>query len=415
MTQIVKKRMTIMVTALIVVFGGIIAFNLIKSIMIQRFLSHMPTPTVSVSSVNAIERDWIPRIAAVGNFVAINGVDVNSQIGGNVTAIHFNSGQYVEKDQPLIDIDDRVEQATLQFNEADLSLQTINFKRQQDLFKRNATPKSSVDEAQAKMLEAQANVDKTKALIQQKHITAPFSGKAGIRQINLGQYITPGQTAIVTLQSVDPLFIDFYLPEQLLGRLKLNQGILFSVEQNPGLQFKGTITAINSKIDTNTHTIQVQAMLPNCPQTALKDPAHTTLIKIKDHIVYCDSQLNKKNHVEQFNFVPGMFASIAVVEPKIHNAVVLPSTAISYSLYGNSVFVIEKDNNPSDTQKELLHVKRVFVSVGEQLGNDTVITKGIHAGQQVVSSGELKLNDGTPVTINNKVTLKPIAPNQLGQ
>ena len=410
---LMKKRMTIMVIALLVVFGGIIAFNLIKGLMIKRYFAHFELPSIAVSSVMAKEQNWEPWIGAVGNFVAINGVDVNSQSSGKVVAIHFNSGQFLQKDQPLIDIDDSVEQATLSYNQADLVLQDINYKRQIDLSKRGATSASSVDEAKAKMLQAQANVDKTQALIRQKHITTPFAGQLGIRKINLGD-ITPGQTAIVALQLMDPLYLEFYVPEQLLGHLSLNQTITFSVEQNPGLRFQGKITAINSKIDTNTHTIQVEATLPNCPAEALKDPAHSSLVKLKKQpnnaapIVSCDSTLNASNNIVQYSFMPGMFAAIDIEQPPIPHVVVLPSTAISYTLYGNSVFIIEKDKNPDDKGNEILRVKRVFVSTGEQHGNDTMITKGIKAGQLVAASGELKLQDGTRVTINNDVQLNHI-------
>ncbi|ASQ45306.1 Multidrug resistance protein MdtA precursor [Legionella clemsonensis] len=416
-----KKRMTIMIIALVVVFGGIIAFNLFKSFMIKRFFASYEPPAVSVSSVTAVKKNWKPTIAAVGNFVAINGVEVNSQTSGNVIEIHFESGQYLEKDQPLIDIDDRVDQATLKFNKADLALKELSYKRQADLFKRGATPSSNVDEALASLQQAQANVEKTQAEISQKHITAPFSGQLGIRQVNLGQYITPGQTSIVTLQSMDPLFLEFYLPEQMLKRLHLEQRIQFSVEGFPNRVFEGKITAINAKVDTNTHNILVQATVPNCPAT---DPQLKSAKDQKSQkennpmVIKCDSSLNAKNHVTQFAFIPGMFAAISVEQPSIPDTVVLPSTAISYSLYGNSVFVIEKDKQgkKDNEGKDILRVRRVFVSTGEQEGNFTVIKKGIEPGQQVVSSGELKLQNGTRVVINNSVKLQDAAdPDQLGQ
>ena len=411
---LLKKRMTIMVIALVVVFGGIILFNLIKGFMIKRYFAHMSLPAVNVSSVMAKEQNWEPRIAAVGNFMAINGVDVNAQASGNVVAIHFNSGEVLQKGQPLIDIDDSVEQAVLKFNQADLALKDINYTRQVDLAKRGATSMSSVDEAKAKLLQAQADVEKSQALIHQKHITMPFSGQLGIRKINLGEYISPGKTAIVALQMMDPLFLEFYLPEQLFGHLKLNQTITFSLDQYPKLRFQGKITAINSRIDSNTHTIQIQATLANCPSDAMKDPAHSPLVKTtqqadeKRTLVLCDSELNSKNNITQFSFMPGMFASIDVEQPVIPNRVVLPSTAISYTLYGNSVFIIEKDKNKDDHGEDILRVKRVFVSTGDQQGNNTVITKGVKAGQMVVASGELKLQNGTRVIINNDVPLNNI-------
>nr|HAT8712735.1 efflux RND transporter periplasmic adaptor subunit [Legionella jordanis] len=417
-----KKRMTIMIIALVVVFGGIIAFNLFKSFMIKRFFASYEPPAVSVSSVTAIKKNWEPRIAAVGNFVAMNGVDVGSEASGKVVNIHFESGQYLEKGQPLIDIDDSVDQATLKFNKADLTLRELNYKRQADLFKRGATSSSSVDEATANLAQAQANVEKTEAEIQHKHITAPFSGKVGIRQVSLGQYITPGQTSIVTLQSMDPLFLEFYLPEQMLQRLHLNQEIQFTVEEFPNATFKGKITALNAKVDPNTHNIWVQATVPNCPAPA-NNPKTLNFVStqsqsVERKLIACDSNSNQKNHVTQFAFIPGMFASISIEQPAIPDVIVLPSTAISYSLYGNSVFVIEKDKNGKKDKdgKDILRARRVFVSTGDQEGNYTVVLSGIKEGQQVASSGELKLQNGTRVVINNSVELKDIAdPDKLGQ
>lgn len=419
-----KKRMTIMIIALTIVFGGIIGFNLIKGIMIKRFFANYEPPPVTVSSVQAIKKSWEPRISAVGNFLAINGVDVNSQASGNVTKIHFDSGQVIQKDSPLIDIDDSVDQAMLKFNQADMALKKLNYQRQTDLFKRGATSSSSVDEGKANLQQAQANVEKISAQITQKHITAPFSGRLGIRQVNLGQYISPGQTAIVTLQSLDPLYLEFNLPEQLLKELHLDQGIEFNMEGFPNLLFEGKITALNSKVDPNTHNILVQATLPNCPADAFKDLSHTTLVKTSKEIdgnktiVNCNSELNTKNKVDKFIFIPGMFTAITIEQPAIPNVIVVPSTAISYSLYGNSVFIIEPDKEGKKDKDGnlLLFVKRVFVKTGDQEGNFTVIKSGIKEGQQIVSSGELKLQNGTRVLINNSVPLNSVSnPETLGE
>jgi membrane fusion protein, multidrug efflux system len=401
-----KKRMTIMIIALVVVFGGIIGFNFFKGIMIKRFFAKYAPPPVSVSAVTASQKNWQPHLAAVGNFVAMNGVDINSEVSGNVVKIYFDSGQYLEKDSPLIDIGDKSDQATLKFNQAELALRELNYQRQIALFKRGANSSATVDEATASLHQAQANVERTQAQIGSKHIKAPFSGQLGIRQVNLGQYLIPGQTTIVTLQSLDPLYLEFHLPEQMLKSLHINQAIQFRVEEFNDLLFEGKITAINAKIDPNTHNILIQATVPNCPLAALSNLQKTTLIKTRKQIdgdktiIRCDSQVNQANHITQFAFIPGMFADINVALSPIPNVVVLPSTAISYSLYGNSVFVIEKDK-----ENNALQVKRVFVRTGEQEGNSIIIKKGVEAGQQVVSSGELKLKDGTPVVINNKAQL----------
>ncbi|WP_298627144.1 efflux RND transporter periplasmic adaptor subunit [uncultured Legionella sp.] len=419
-----KKRMTIMGIALLVVFGGIIAFNLIKSMMIKQFFASYQPPAVTVSSAVAESVDWLPTISAIGNFVAMNGVDVNSEASGNVIKIDFDSGQFVNKDEPLITIDDSIDQALLKFNQSELTLKELNYKRQTDLFKKGATPSSSVDEAKANLQQAQAKVEQIQAQINQKHITAPFSGRLGIRQVNLGQYISPGQTSIVSLQSLDPLYLEFYLPEQLYKRVQKKQTITFSVEEFPNALFEGTISAINSKIDLNTHNVLVQATLPNCPAAAVKDPTNSPLVKTRKEprgskiIVSCNSEVNRQNKISEYVFIPGMFASIEIPQPAEPNTVIVPSTAVSYSLYGNSIYVIEKNTEGKKNQDgtDQLTVNRVFVTTGEQQGNYTVVKKGIKAGQLVVSTGDLKLQNGTPVVINNSVQLLDISnPDNMGQ
>jgi len=419
-----KKRMTIMGIALLVVFGGIIAFNLIKAVMIKQFFSTYQPPAVTVSSAIAKAVDWQPTIDAVGNFVAINGVDISSEASGNVMQIDFESGQYVQKDSPLVTIDDTVDQAVLKSNQSELTLKELNFKRQTDLFKRGATPISSVDEAKANLQQAQAKVEQTQAQIKHKHIVAPFAGRVGIRQINLGQYVSPGQTSIVSLQSLDPLYLEFYLPEQLFKSIRLDQPITFSLEEFPNYLFEGTITALNSKIDLSTHNVQVQASLPNCPAAGMKDPTKSPLMKTAKEprgsklIITCSTDMNTKSQIRDFVFIPGMYTSIEIGQPVTPNTVIVPSTAISYSLYGNSVYLIEKnkDGKKNDDGSDILTVNRIFVSTGEQQGNFTVIKKGIKPGQTVVSTGDLKLQNGTQVVVNNEVKLDEVSdPDNIGE
>lgn len=419
-----KKRLTIMGIALLVVFGGIIAFNFIKAFMIKRFFASYQPPAVAVASAVAKEINWVPTLNAVGNFAALNGVDLGSQASGNVVKIDFESGQYVEKGAPLVTLDDSIDQAVLKFNQSDLALKTLNYKRQSDLFKRGATPISSVDEAKAMLDQAQAKVDQTQAQINQKHITAPFAGRLGIRQVNVGQFVNPGQTTIVSLQSLDPLYLDFYLPEQLYKKVHPNQTITFSLEQFPELLFEAKVSAINSKVDLNTHNVLVQGILANCPASAIKNPASSPLVKTRQEannskkIVSCNTKANAQNKVQKYAFVPGMFAAIEIEQTAKAHTIVVPSTAISYSLYGNSVYIIEKDKEGKKNKdgSDVLTVNRVFVTIGEQQGNYTVIKKGVKAGQQVVSAGEVKLQNGTPVVINNEVKLNDASnPNLLGQ
>lgn len=408
-----KKRMKVMIIALLVVFGGIIAFNLFKSFMIKRFFANFQPPAVSVASAVAQEVNWRPRINAVGNFVAINGVDLSSQASGNVVKIDFDSGQFVDKGAPLITIDDSVDQEVLKFNQSDLTLKTLNYKRQTDLYKRGATPISNVDEAKATLEQAQARVEQTIAQINQKHISAPFAGRLGIRQVNLGQFVSPGQTTIVSLQSLDPLYIEFYLPEQLYKKVHPDQSISFSLEEFPNMLFEAKVTAINSKVDLNTHNVLVQGTLANCPANAIKDPENSPLVKSYKEtggdktIISCNTEINSTNKVQKYAFVPGMFAAIEIEQRAQPHTIIVPSTAISYSLYGNSVYIIEKDKEGKKNKdgSDILTVNRVFVTTGEQRGNYTVIKKGVTAGQLVVSAGEVKLQNGTPVVINNDVRL----------
>jgi membrane fusion protein (multidrug efflux system) len=398
-----KKKLII---GLALVFGGLIAYNVIKTYLIKRYLAHYHPPAATVSAVKVREQTWQSHINAVGNFVAKNGVDVNSQTAGAVVTIHFHSGQTIEANAPLVDLDDRIEQANLKSKQSELALQRINYQRQADLFKRGAAPKSIVDEAEARRLQAEADVERSSELIRQKHITAPFAGRLGIRQVNLGQYISPGQNTLVTLQSMDPLYLEFYLPEHLIKHAHLQQTIFFSIQQMPSLLFEAEISAINAKVDSSTHNVLIQATLANCPRKALKDPLHSPLLTGKKQndgkiLVQCQSKLNQTNNIQHFSFLPGMFAAIEIPAAQQQKALVLPSTAISYSLYGNAVYVIEKDKkDPS-----VLVAKRVYVTTGEQEGNDTVILSGLKPNQMVVSSGELKLQDGSPVIINNDVHL----------
>ncbi|MDF1678640.1 MAG: efflux RND transporter periplasmic adaptor subunit [Legionellaceae bacterium] len=410
------KPMTLMIIGLSVIFGGLILFNVGKGLLIRQFFKNFQPPAVTVASVDVQEKSWQPNLHAVGAFVAVNGVDINAEASGSVVNIHFKSGEMVKKDTLLVDIDDSVDKATLKANEADLVLQQVNYKRQAQLLKRNATSQSEVDTARAGMLEAESKVEHTRAVIAQKHIKAPFTGRLGIRMINLGEYITTGRTNIVTLQSLDPLFLEFYVPEQQLSRIHVGQNILFSVEPNTAKLFSGKITAINAKADTQTHNVKIQAAAANCPPEVFDESRRSHLIEAQKipntgyTKITCNTEKNQAANLEKYAFIPGMFTSISIEQPAVSGALVLPTTAISYSLYGDSVFLIEPqviDNvvQKNDKGEDILVVRRVFVTTGDEEGNQIVIKKGVKAGQKVVSAGEVKLQNGTHVVINNDVPL----------
>ncbi len=410
------KRSKRLLVGFFIFWGLVILFNLVKQTLMQYFLARYEPPPVTISSVVVKEKQWQPYLNSVGNFVAIRGVDVTSQVSGNVVKIHFDSGQSVKEQDPLIDLDDAIEQSTLKSNQAVLSLKKLNFKRLNELIKHHATSSSSLDEAEAALEQADASVDTVKTEILHKHITAPFSGQLGIRQVSLGQYVTAGQTHIVTLQSLDPLHFNFFLPEQYDKQLYLNQRLLLKVQGYPKLRFVSKIIAINPKSDTDTHNIEIQALLPNClteALTQLPDVVHPTLHIEKNPespymLVTCKPVLHDEHTPQQFAILPRMYASVAITLPLHEHVLVLPTTAISFSLYGHAVYLLEPSQASEKTKQGLLiyHVKRVFVESGDQEGNETIILSGLKSGDLVVGAGELKLQNGMRVVINNEIPLK---------
>lgn len=380
-----SKRMTILIIVLVIVFGGLVTYNIVRNYMMGNFFAHFEAPAAVVSTVEAKEENWQPVLHSVGSFVAIQGIEINSQVGGIIKTISFESGQYVKQGTPLLVIDDSVEQATLKDAQANLVLQRHNFERQARLLKTGSTSTSDMDAAKASMDRASAIVQQTRNTIAQKHIVAPFDGQLGIRQVSLGQYISPGQTDIVTLESNDPIYLQFYLPEQNFSEIYAGQSIRFIVDSIPGKAFEGKITAINSKIDINTHNILVQAIVNN---------------------------QQKDNH---FSFVPGMFAKVEVLLSEKKNVVVLPQTAVAYTLYGDSVYIVKQEGNDSE-EKPVLKVYRQFVKTGEKKGDRVVILEGVKAGEQVVNAGQMKLHNGSKILVNNTIVLNENKNlNKLGQ
>lgn len=363
--------MTVTAILLTVGFGGIFGWNVLRGYFINSFFANFEPPPVTISAVQAQEKTWQLYLKAVGSFVASSGVDISSEAAGIVKAINFSSGEEVEQGKVLIQLDDSVEQAVLKDNLAELSLTKLNYQRQRDLSKRGATANSIVDEAQAKLSKAEAAVARTQALIQQKTIRAPFGGKIGIRFVNLGQFISPGSAnKLVTLQALDPLYIQFSLPEQFLQKIYVSQPVALQVEAFGKTIFQGRISAIDAKVDSQTHNFLAQAMVAN-----------------KDHRLY-----------------PGMFADLKIMLPQQNKVITLPSTAIAYTLYGNSVFVIKEEGKDKEG-KPILRAYRQFVSTGEQRDGEVMIVDGLKAGDLVVDSGQLKLQNGTRVAVDN--TVKP--------
>lgn len=359
----------IVIIVLIVIFGGTFAFYAAKQMLIKIFFAHYQPPPVSVSTTQATAKTWSPTLTAVGTLTAVNGVDVTTQVNGQVTAINFQSGQMVQKDQSLVQLDDSLDQQTLNNDMAQLKLDQMNYERNLKLARQNMLAQSDLDSAQAKMVQSQANVATAQLNISHKNIKAPFAGKVGIRNINLGQFVTAGQ-ALVSLQSMDPMYVDFQLPEQDLTMISVGQTVQLTFDAFPGKVFKGVITAFDSKIDVNTRTLAVRATIPNQSQ----------------------------------ELYPGLFTNIAVLLPQQNNVLTVPQTAVTYSLYGNTIYIVTQKGVDKKNKPILVAIQR-FVTLGDRRDDEVQILSGLQPNEVVVTAGQLKLHNGSIITINNSLKL----------
>lgn len=365
-----KNRVVWVISIFLFIFVATFIFYGVKTFIIHLYLSRYQEPPVYVSTVKAETKTWRPFLSAVGSLKASNGVDVNAEVSGQILLIDFQSGQHVKQGDLLVQLNDDVDQKTLERDEAKLRFDKIDYERKELLLKENAVARTAVDAAKATYLQSLAAVASDNVMINQKKIRAPFAGKIGIRQVNVGQYITTG-TGIVTLQTLNPLYVDFSLPEQDLPKIKTDQPITLKVDAYPNELFEGKITAINSMVDVNTRSIAVRATIPNGNES----------------------------------LYPGLFADVQVILPKVDNVITVPQSAISYSLYGDSIYVVEQKGKDKKGTPELIAVQK-YVKTGERRGNVVAVLSGIKVGDIVVSSGQLKLHPNARVLINNAVNLQ---------
>lgn len=364
-----KTRIVWVISFFLFIFAATFVFYGVKLFMMRWYMAHFQEPPVYVSAVKAASKTWHPFLSAVGSLKASSGVDVNSEVSGQILSVDFQSGEHVKQGDLLVQLNDAVDQQALQRDEAKLRFDKIDYERKEILLQKNAVARTDVDAAKAAYLQALAAVASDNVMIQQKKIRAPFSGKIGIRQVNVGQYITTG-TGIVTLQALHPLYVDFSLPEQNLPLLKTGQDIRLKVDAYPNEVFYGKISAINSTIDVNTRSIAVRATVPN----------------------------------EKETLYPGLFANVEVILPQINNVITVLQSAITYSLYGDSVYVVE-DKGRDKSGKPLPIAVQKYVKVGERRDNVVAILSGIQPGEMVVTSGQLKLHPNSHVVINNTIKL----------
>nr|WP_298114754.1 efflux RND transporter periplasmic adaptor subunit [uncultured Pseudomonas sp.] len=363
------RRMLIMLAAVLVVVAALAAFK-INSFMQMGEAFSAPPPPISVAAAAAEQMQWQSRLPAIGTLRARQGVDLTVEVGGTVKELLFRSGEKVELNQPLLQLDSAVEQASLATAEAELGLARVEFERGRSLVNRQAISKSEFDRLSAQLQKANASVAQLKATLDKKRILAPFAGTIGIRQVDVGDYVATG-TTIATLQDLSRLHVDFYLPEQNAPQLAIGERVRIKVAAYPEEVFEGEIDAINPKVEDATRNLLLRAALDN-PEGRL---------------------------------LPGMFADLAVLLPSEAPQVVVPETAITYTLYGNSVYVIEQQKGEDgqaqqdDKGQSVLAVQRRFVDTGERREGLVVVNKGLQAGEQVVTAGQLKLDNGAHVAI----------------
>ena len=371
-----RKRMILMLVAALVIFGGVFGIKAMIGAQTNKFFDNMPQPAVAVSSANASTQAWSDDAEAVGTFVAVNGADVTTESGGVVRSIEFDAGQPVRAGAARVRLNSANEEATRRSLEASAKLAKVQADRWRKLGADKLVSLDDVQQRVAAAASARAQVEAQRALIAQKTIRAPFDGVLGIRKVNLGQYLAPG-AAIVSLQQLDPIYLDFSLPEQRIGQLVEGSMVRATVDAMPGAVFDGKVTAIEPLVDPNTRNFKAQATVQN-PDGKLR---------------------------------PGSFAHVGFALGGERQVVVIPQTAVSFNPYGNAVFVISKvkrKDGETDMQGkpltgDKLIVTQRFVKTGATRGDLVAITDGLKPGEQVVTSGLLKLRNDAEVTINNKV------------
>jgi membrane fusion protein (multidrug efflux system) len=362
------KRMVIMLIAVVIVFGGVFGFQLFKAAMIKKFMAAMSAPPQTVSAVTAHSSSWQPTIEAVGSLRAVRGADLSLEVAGVVDTISFNSGDDVKEGAVLLKLRSDDDAAKLESLQATADLSQLTLDRDLKQWKIQAVSQATIDTDRANLKNAQAQVAQQQAILDKKTLRAPFAGHLGIRAIDLGQYLGPG-TTIVTLQALDPIYLDFFVPQQAIDQVQLGQSVTVRIDAFKEQTFSGEISAINPKIETSTRNVQVRA--------TLKNPDHKLL--------------------------PGMYATVAINTGTPQNYITLPQTAITYNPYGDTVYVVESKSAETDGKPQQMTARQTFVTTGPTRGDQVAILKGVNEGETIVTAGQIKLHNGSPVLIDNSI------------
>lgn len=360
------KRMLIMLGAVILLIA-VLALG--KFLQIRKLMASSPKPGAqSVTAIKIAALEWQPQLSAVGTLTAVRGVDLSTEIAGLVREVNFKSGQDVRAGQLLVQLNADSDIAQLHALEAAAELSATVLARDKAQLEAQAISQAQVDGDMADLKSKRALVAQQAATVEKKSIRAPFAGKLGITTVNPGQYLNTGDK-IVTLQTIDPIYVDFFLPQKQISALSVGQKLTLSSDAYVGKTLSGKITAISPKIDLATRNVQVEATVSNAKRQML----------------------------------PGMFANVSLDVGAKKRYLTLPQTAITYNPYGSTVFVLKPGNAKDDKGNVQLTAQQVFVTTGVTRGDQVEILTGLKEGQQVVTSGQLKLKNGTPVVVNNTV------------
>ncbi len=360
-------------------FIGLLVFLTMRNIEKGKAMGKMfAPPPAAVTTVTVQPQTWQPVLSAAGSLKAVQGVTISTDLAGIVSEIAFASGTPVKKGALLVKLDTQQEEAQLRSAEARLTLAKADLERKRDLIEKKAIAASDLDTAQSQLAQAAAEVEEMKALVARKQLTAPFDGLVGIRQVNLGQYLSPG-AMIVPLQSLDPIYVEFALPQQHFDAIAVGKQLRVAASGVAADRFEGEITAIDSRVDEATRNVMIQGTLKN-PEHQLK---------------------------------PGMFVDVEILLPEKDGVLAIPSSSIAYAPYGDSVYIVKDATSPDG--KPAKEVQQKFVKLGPKRGDQVSITSGLAAGDEIVSSGVFRLRPGAAVQVNNAVQpgneLNPNPPN----
>lgn len=362
-----KKRVFLTTLVALVTVGAIFGYKFVTMRKAAAAMAAMKRPPAAVSTAPATAQTWGNTLSAVGTVESFQGVTLRSEIEGRILKLGFDSGQTVKPGDVLVELEADTERAQLKSLEAAAKLAAASLARARDLRASNTNTAVELEAAEAEHAQALAAVEGIKATLAKKRIVAPFAGRLGIRTIDVGQFLNKGDT-IVTLEAVHPAYVDFALPQQELPHLKPGLPVRVTVDAFPERIFEGKVEAIDPRVSDTTRNVRLRAIVPNTDETLR----------------------------------PGLFARVLVLLPATTPVLELPATAVVYSPYGNSVYVVVEKTTP-DGAKQLVAEQR-FVTTGAKRGDQVAIVKGLNPGEQVVTAGQMKLRNGAPVTVNNTVT-----------